>query len=222
MSNWSYPYSVSVPIRLVLADDHAIVLHGLKRLFEGHQDFDVVECCHDGSGALAAARRGCDVLVIDLRMPGTTGIDVLKILSAEHSACRTVLLTAAISDDDVVEAVKLGVHGVVLKESSPESLLECVRRVHRGEQWIDRETMSRAIGRVTRRESANREASKILTPRELEIVKMIAQGLRNRAIAERLTISEGTVKIHLHNVYEKLNIDGRLELMLYAQEKELL
>ena len=208
-------------IRIVLADDHAIVLHGLKRLFEGHLEFEVLECCRDGNEALAAARRGCDVLVLDLRMPGVTGLEVLRTLTAERHPCKIVLLTAAISDDDVVDAVQLGVHGVVLKESSPESLIECVRRVARGEQWIDREMMSRAFGRVMRRETANREASKVLTPRELEIVRMIAQGLRNKAIAERLSISEGTVKIHLHNVYEKLDIDGRLELMLYAQEKEL-
>jgi DNA-binding NarL/FixJ family response regulator len=117
--------------------------------------------------------------------------------------------------------VRLGAWGVVLKESSPETLLECVRRVYRGEQWIDRETMTRAFGHVMQREAAMREASRILTPREIEIVRMIAQGLRNRVIAERLSISEGTVKIHLHNVYEKLGIDGRLELMLYAQEKGL-
>ena len=154
-------------------------------------------------------------------MPGRTGLDVLKTLAAEKRRCRTILLTAAISDDDVVEAVRLGARGVVLKESSPETLLECVRRVYRGEQWIDRETMTRAFGHAMQREAAMREASRILTPREIEIVRMIAQGLRNRVIAERLSISEGTVKIHLHNVYEKLGIDGRLELMLYAQEKGL-
>jgi DNA-binding NarL/FixJ family response regulator len=210
------------PIRLVLADDHAIVLHGLKRLFEGHPDFRVVECCVDGEGAVEAARdESCDVLVLDLRMPGRTGLDVLKTLAAEKRRCRTILLTAAISDDDVVEAVRLGAWGVVLKESSPETLLECVRRVFRGEQWIDRETMTRAFGHAMQREAAMREASRILTPREIEIVRMIAQGLRNRVIAERLSISEGTVKIHLHNVYEKLGIDGRLELMLYAQDKGL-
>jgi DNA-binding NarL/FixJ family response regulator len=210
------------PIRLVLADDHAIVLHGLKRLFEGHPDFRVVDCWVEGEGAVAAARDDtCDVLVLDLRMPGRTGLDVLKTLAAEKRRCRTVLLTAAISDDDVVEAVRLGAWGVVLKESSPETLLECVRRVYRGEQWIDRETMTRAFGHAMQREAAMREASRILTPREIEIVRMIAQGLRNRVIAERLSISEGTVKIHLHNVYEKLGIDGRLELMLYAQEKGL-
>jgi DNA-binding NarL/FixJ family response regulator len=115
----------------------------------------------------------------------------------------------------------LGAMGVVLKESSPEILIDCVRRVHAGEQCIDRETMTRAFGRALRRESATREVAKTVTPRELEIVRMIGQGLRNKAIAERLFISEGTVKIHLHNVYEKLGLTGRLELALYARQKGL-
>ncbi len=214
--------TVPARIRLVIADDHAIVLHGLKRLFESHNDFEVIACCRRGEDALSAVRGNqCDVLVLDLRMPGLGGLEVLKTLADERCECKAVLLTATISDDDVVEAMRLGAQGVVLKEALPETLLECVRRVFRGERWIDHETLSRALGRAMRRETAMREASETLTPREIEIVRMIAQGLRNRAIAERLSISEGTVKIHLHNVYEKLQLDGRLELMLYAREKDL-
>jgi DNA-binding NarL/FixJ family response regulator len=212
----------AAPIRLILADDHSIVLDGLRRLFESQPDFTVVSCCADGESALQAVRtQPTDVLVLDLRMPGRTGLEVLKAIADEHIACRTVLLTAALKDDEVVEALRLGATGVVLKESEPSALLECVRRVHLGEQWIDRETLSRAFGRVMLRESANREAGRSLTPRELEIVRMITQGLRNKAVAERLSISEGTVKIHLHNIYEKLGVDGRLELVLFAQEKGL-
>jgi DNA-binding NarL/FixJ family response regulator len=96
-----------------------------------------------------------------------------------------------------------------------------VRRVHAGQQWIDRETMSRAFGRVVQRENAAREAARLLTPRETEIVQMVAQGLRNKGIADRMSISEGTVKIHLHNIYEKVKVNGRLELVLWAQEQGL-
>jgi DNA-binding NarL/FixJ family response regulator len=209
-------------IQLVIVDDHPIVLHGLKRLFESTEGFAVVECCASGAEAVAAARsRRFDVMLLDLRMPGQTGMDVLRLIAAEKLPGRIVMLTAAITDDEVVQAVMLGAQGVVMKESSPETLIECVRRVHLGEQWIDRETMGRAFGRVAQREEAVREAGKVLTPREIEIVRMITQGLRNKAIAERLSISEGTVKIHLHNIYEKLGVDGRLELMLYAQNKGL-
>ena len=211
-----------MPIRIVIADDHAMVLHGLKRLFDGEAEFEVVACCGNGAEALATVRGGnVDVLLLDIKMPGLSGIDVLRTLSAERLPCLTVLLTAALSDSDAVDGLRLGARGIVLKESSPDTLLECIRRVSRGEQWVDSETMTRALETVARRESMMSDPSRTLTARELEIVRMIAQGLRNKAIAERLFISEGTVKIHLHNVYEKLGLDGRLELMLHAQKQGL-
>ncbi len=198
-------------IRVVLVDDHPIVLQGLQHLFERHDEFAVVACCPDAESALATVRADPpDVLVLDLRMPGPTGLDLLRTIFNEQIPCRTVLLTAAISDEQVLDAVKLGAAGLVLKESAPETLLECVRKVHAGEQWIDRDTVTRALSSVLDREAAETEASHTLTPREIEIVRMVAQGLRNRVIAERLSISEGTVKVHLHNIYEKFGVDGRL------------
>jgi DNA-binding NarL/FixJ family response regulator len=210
------------PIRLVLADDHPIVLHGLQQLFARHGDFAVVATCADGAAAVDAVKlHHPDVLVLDLRMAPSNGLDVLRALAKEQQTCRTVLLTAAVGDDEVVEAMKLGAVGLVLKEASPETLLDCIRRVHRGEQWIERETVTRAFKRVLTREAAVSEAEATLTPREIEIVRMVSRGLRNKVIAERLAISEGTVKVHLHNIYEKFGVDGRLELVLCAQEKGL-
>src|SRR4051794_16518789 len=197
-----------------------MVLHGLKRLFDGETEFEVVECCGNGADAIAAARRGnVDVLLLDVKMPGLSGIDVLRSVSAERLNCSTVLLTAALSDADAVEGLRLGARGIVLKESSPDELLDCIRHVARGEQWVDTELMSRTMAAARR--DTPREPNRLLTAREREIVRMIAEGLRNKAIAERLSISEGTVKIHLHNVYEKLGLDGRLELMLHAQKHGL-
>src|SRR5262245_45300911 len=151
-------------------------------------------------------------------MPGSGGLGVLRALEQEGARCRTVLLTAAVTDAEVLEAVKLGASGVVLKESPPDTLVDCIRRVHEGGEWIDGDTAARA---VIAREEATRVAAGNLTPRELDIVRMIAQGLRNKTIAERLSISEGTVKVHLHNIYDKLEIGGRLELVLCAQRKGL-
>ena len=207
-------------IRVVLVDDHPIVLQGLQQLFERQPDFTVVAACAGADTALQAVRtHRPDVLILDLRMPGKSGLDLLRTINNEKLDCYSVLLTATIRDDEVVEATKLGVTGLVLKESSPETLLKCVRRVNRGERWIDQETITRAFQAVVGREEAEREVSKTLTPREIEIVKMMAEGLRNRAIGDRLGISEGTVKVHLHNVYETLGLDGRLELVLYAKQK---
>ncbi len=210
-----------MPIRIAIVDDHALVLHGLKRLFDGESEFEVVECCGNGPDAILAARTGkVDVLLLDIKMRGMSGIDVLRTLSSERLKCSTVLLTAALSDADAVEGLRLGARGIVLKESSPDELLDCIRHVARGERWVDSETMTRAMETIARRDATG-DPNRLLTARELEIVRMIAEGLRNKAIAERLSISEGTVKIHLHNVYEKLGLDGRLELMLHAQKHGL-
>ena len=210
-------------IRVVLVDDHPIVLQGLQHLFARQDDFEVAACCADAESALRVIRVDRpDVLVLDLRMPGVDGIDLLHTLNREQITCRTVLLTAAITEEQVLATMKLGASGIVLKESPPETLIECVRRVHRGEQWIDRDMVARALRTVLDREAAAREVAQTLTPREIEIVTLVAQGLRNRAIAERLSISEGTVKVHLHNIYEKLGVDGRLELVLVAQQRGLI
>ena len=211
-----------MPIRIVVADDHPIVLQGLQHLFERQPDFDVVATCVDAGTTLDAVRQHRpDVLVLDLRMPGRDGFDVLRALDRDGARCRTVLLTAAVTNAEVLEAVRLGVTGLVLKESTPDTLLACIRRVHEGGEWIDRDTASRAVRVVLASEEARREATETLTPREIEIVRMVAQGLRNRTIAERLSISEGTVKVHLHNIYEKLGVGGRLELVLCAQQRGL-
>jgi DNA-binding NarL/FixJ family response regulator len=211
-----------VAIRLVLADDHLIVLHGLQQFFERQPGFDVVASCADVDAAIDAVRvHRPDVLVLDMRLGQRSGLDVLRTLAAEGLPCRTVLLTAAVRDQEVAEAVRLGAMGLVLKESPPDRLVECLTSVHRGDPWLDRETVTRAFRRALERESAQRQAELTLTSRELEIVRMVSQGLRNRAIAERLAISEGTVKVHLHNIYEKLGVDGRLELAVRAQDQGL-
>ncbi len=205
-------------IRVVLADDHAIVLHGLESLFLAHSGFRVMACCRDGAAALDAVRRGgVDVLVIDLRMPGVGGVDVQRAIVTEGLRCRTVVLTAAHTDSELIELVQLGTHGIVLKESSPDALVDCVRRVHRGERTVPQTLVDRVRLRQLQRTTTGADDS-ALTARERDIVRLVALGRRNKAVAEALSITEGTVKIHLHNIYRKLDVEGRLELLLWAQE----
>jgi len=210
-----------VTIRLVLVDDHPIVLQGLQHLFERQGDFEVVSCCSDIDTALAAIETlRPDVLVADLRLPGRSGLELLRRVAEVKLGCRTIVLTASISSREVAEAVQLGARGIVLKESSPEGLVDCVRRVHAGETSIDPATLTAALQSVST-DVGSSDVGQTLTARELEIVRMVARGLRNKAIAVHLSITEGTVKVHLHNIYEKLGVSGRLELVLSAQEKGL-
>jgi DNA-binding NarL/FixJ family response regulator len=132
-----------------------------------------------------------------------------------------VLLTAALEDEEMIEAVRLEVHGVVLKEMAPQFLVQCIRKVHAGEHWIERRSAKQVMEKMLRRETGAREVAAVLTPREIELVQMVARGLRNKDVADKLCISEGTVKVHLHNIYEKLHVDGRMALLKYAQEKGL-
>jgi DNA-binding NarL/FixJ family response regulator len=211
-----------VPIRLILADDHPIILDGLAHLFTTNSDFDVVTRCSDGEEALAAVRRARpDILVLDVRMPRRNGIDVLREIHHERLPTRVVLLTAAITDEEVLEAVRLGVGGIVLKETAPRQLLQAVRTVADGGEYVDETSIRRALDKMLRREAGSAEATRVLTPREIEIVKMVGVGLRNKQIAEKLGISEATVKIHIHSIYQKLGISGRVELSIYARDRAL-
>jgi DNA-binding NarL/FixJ family response regulator len=210
-----------VAIRLVVADDHPLMLDGLEALFRAEGDFEVVARCRDGEETLRALREHApDVLVVDLRMPRLGGLDVLRALRAEGLATRVVVLTAALDEEDVLEAIALGARGVVLKEMASALLVKCLRRVHDGGTWLERDSAGRALDRLARREEG-REAASTLTPRELDVVRLVLSGLRNREIAERLAIGEGTVKIHLHHAYEKLGVDSRLELAVFARDKRL-
>jgi DNA-binding NarL/FixJ family response regulator len=210
-------------IRLVLADDHPIVLDGLENLFRGEPDFKVLARCLGIEDTLEVVRHHRpDVLILDLQMPGKGNLDVLRHMKAEKLPTRVVLLTATLDEDVLLEAIRLGISGVVLKEMAPEMIVRCVRKVYAGEQWLESRSYMRALETLLQREAGTREVAQILTPREIEIVRMVASNMRNKDIAKKLFISEGTVKTHLHHIFEKFQVDSREKLIIFAQEKGLL
>jgi DNA-binding NarL/FixJ family response regulator len=209
-------------IRVAIADDHPIVLDGLEQLFRLETDIDVVARCRDADEALRVIRaQKPDVLVLDLLMPGGGGLELLRAVAGDRIDTRIVLLTAAVDDDQLLEAIRLGAQGVVLKDMAPQLLVDAIREVHRNGQWLEHGLGGRALRRLLSREEKSSQVARLLSAREREIVRLVANGYRNRAIAERLSISEGTVKVHVHNVYEKLDVNGRIELALYARENGL-
>jgi len=211
-----------MPITLVIADDHPLILDAMENLFRLEKDLKVVARCLDGEAALRAVRRyQPDILVLDIQMPAKDGLVVLREMRKEKLPTRVVILTATLDQEGLADAVRFGVRGLVLKELAPKLLVECIRKVQAGELWLERRSVSSTLEKLLQRESARSEAAQVLSPREIEIIKQVAAGLRNVEIGKKLFISEGTVKIHLHNIYQKLGVDSRTKLVRYAQEKGL-
>jgi DNA-binding NarL/FixJ family response regulator len=212
-------------IRIVIADDHPIFRDGLRKLLSLEDDFEVVGEARDGNEVLEVMReKDPDVLLLDLRMPGLDGLSVLQSLKGSGCRSRIIILTASEDKNEFVQAMKLGCSGIVLKQTATELLYKSIRKVHAGEIWLDSHTTAAVMrqfaspGRVSSAERKGRERSP-LSQREREIVALVAQGFKNKEIAEKIFISEQTVKNHLHNIFDKLGVSDRLELALYAIHK---
>jgi DNA-binding NarL/FixJ family response regulator len=211
-----------MPIRIALADDHPIFLDGLVQLFRAEPDLEVVARCVDGQETLQAVRQlEPDVLVLDLRMPHGDGLEVMRQLQKIGGPTRVVLLSANLDEDSALEAIRLGARGLVLKEMAPRLLLQCIRKVHAGERWLETRSVSLAIDRLLRREQGSQRAEQLLSRREVEIARMVANGAANKEIARQLAITEGTVKVHLHKIYLKLGVANRLALARWVEGQGL-
>lgn len=212
-------------IRVLVADDHTIFREGLCRLLEAEEDITVIGEAGTGKECLALVKKlEPDILLLDLGMPEVNGLTVLSELGGPESDIRTIVLTASEEERDYVETVRRGARGIVLKAAATERLLEGIRKVHRGEIWIDQRVAADVMKAMSQPGGARamRGGRDLLTPREGEIVALVTQGLRNKEIAEKLSISEQTVKNHLQNIYDKLGVSDRLELALYALHHKLI
>lgn len=208
-------------IRIVVADDHPIVLDGVARLLRAEEEFEVVASARDGEEALRAVRSLVpDILVLDLRMPGKDGLAVLREMAVDRLSTKVVLLTA-VESDEVLVAVRLGVRGVVLKDMALSQIVDSIRAVHAGGRFIGESIAWRARHRSVERDAGNLPATKNLTPRELQVARMVADGLPSKHVAGKLAITEGTAKLHLHHIYSKLNVRGRVALIRYLQHNSL-
>jgi DNA-binding NarL/FixJ family response regulator len=216
-------------VRILIADDHPIVRDGLKKLLLLEDDFEVVGEAADGREVLEKVQElDPDVLLLDLRMPNLDGLSALQALQQTNKRTRVIVLTASEDKNEFVQAMKLGCSGIVLKQTAPDLIVKSIRKVNAGEIWLDSHTTAAVMRQFQTGTEAGgqvqggkgRERSPLST-REREIVALVAQGYKNKEMAEKMFISEQTVKNHLHNIFDKLGVSDRLELALYAIHKGL-
>lgn len=223
------PETAPSKIRVVIADDHPIVRDGLKKLLSLEEDIDVVGAVSDGRELVDRIDElRPDVILLDLRMPNLDGLGAMQTLQHTNSKARVIVLTASEDKNEFVQAMKLGCSGIVLKQTASDLIVKSIRKVHSGEIWLDSHTTAAVMrqfaapgeGAVGVSSGKSRERSP-LSAREREIVALVAQGYKNKEMAEKMFISEQTVKNHLHNIFDKLGVSDRLELALYAIHKGL-
>ena len=207
-------------IKVAVADDHPIYLLGIRSLLEPESDLTLVGDGKNGMEAMLLLERfDPDILVVDLQMPVMDGLAVLSEISKKKLRTQVIVLLDATNRDRAVRVVRAGARGVLFKEQDAALLPKSIRKVHAGEVWVDNPILSEALESLVKRPPTGEGGKKAhggLSTRELEVVRCVSMGLRNKEVADKLGVSEATVKNHLTSVYSKLGVSDRLELILYA------
>ena len=206
--------------RILIADDHPLVLSGVENVLRD-SGYDIVASVDNGDAVLdclATARP--DILLLDVNMPGKSGLDVLRTLRSRGDSRAVVLLTAWLRDADLVEALQLGVNGFMLKDGAASLLITCLNQVRNGHRWIDRSLLERGLELTLNGHADQHDALAPLTQRERAIAHLVGKGMRNKEVAQELGLTEGTVKVWLHRIYEKLGISNRTELAILTHDQQ--
>jgi NarL family two-component system response regulator LiaR len=209
-------------ITVLIADDHAVVREGLRSFLDVQEGVEVVGEAEDGEAAVAAVERLVpDVVLMDLVMPQMDGLAALRRLREISPSTRVVVLTSYAQDEKVLAAIRAGAAGYLLKDVRPPELVEAIRRAADGEAWLHPTAAARLMRELAERGAAEEADAARLTPRELEVLRLIAQGKSNKAIAAELVVSEKTVKTHVSNILAKLHLADRTQAALYAVRQRL-
>jgi two-component system NarL family response regulator len=227
MSDWDGDDPASDDIRVMICDDHALFRRGLIMVLEAEDDIEVVAEAEDGEDALEKAVEFVpDVVLMDVRMPGVDGIEATRRIAEKVPTAKILMLTVSDEEEDLYEAIKAGATGYLLKEVSIEEVAPAARAVVAGQSLISPSMASKLLGEFSNLAKRAEERTSVPTPRlterELEVLRLVAQGKSNREIAGDLYISENTVKNHVRNILEKLHLHTRMEAVMYAVREKLL
>jgi len=215
------------PIRVLVVDDHALFRRGLQMVLEQEPDIEVVGEASDGTEAVeTAAETLPDIVLMDVRMPRRGGIDACTAIHDVAPSTKIIMLTISDEEADLYDAIKAGAMGYLLKEISIEEVASAIRAVHGGQSLISPSMASKLLtefaAMVKKTDERQQVPAPRLTDREMEVLKLVAKGLNNRDIAKQLFISENTVKNHIRNILEKLQLHSRMEAVVYAVREKLL
>ncbi len=209
-------------IKLVAADPHPLSLLGLAQLLKSEPGFELLASCTTAAETIKAVwKEQPDILLVDINLPDRKGLELINELKNSSLEVMVVILTTAMDEDQTIDALRYGVKGVVLKDMPAHLLLQCLQKVADGGLWMEKESIGHAFEKMLHREAGMRRLATILTARETEVMRCVAGGLSNQQIADKLIVREGTIKIHVHNIYRKLGITNRVDLTLYAQKRGL-
>ncbi len=198
---------------VVIADRHPVVLQGLTNVLTAESGFKVVACCSDGTDCIEAIRSLVpDIAILDISLPGLTGLEILTIANSESLPTRMVFFTASVEDRELIVSAAAGAYGVILKDVAPEILVQSLREIADGQRLLPLPTVPREQGNVANTENV----LTVLTERERQIMRLVSGGLSNKEIGRRLNITDGTIKQHLHHIYQKLEISNRTVLAAFV------
>ena len=212
------------PIRILLVDDHTLFRSGIKALLQRQDDFEVVGEAGDGLEGLKRAKSlQPDVVLLDLHMPGISGREAVKLLAEEVPACNVLLLTVSEDAEDLIETIRAGARGYLLKNIETDFLLNAIRAAARGESVVSPQMTGKLMMGVRMgKEVAPQEDDKEkLSPREKDIIALLAKGVSNKEMANTLNVAESTIKIHVQNILKKLHLSSRVQAAVYAVEHGL-
>lgn len=205
------------PIRLIIVDDHPVVRAGLKGMLTNQPDLHIVGEANDGAAAVAlTARLQPDVVLMDLRMPGSDGVSAIKAIKAQHLSSQILVLTTYDSDADIIPAISAGATGYLLKDTPTNELAQAIRAAARGESVLAPTVATRLMKRM------RTPAHNKLSGREIQVLNLVSQGLSNKQISRQLHISQATVKTHLIHIFKKLDVDDRTAAVTVALKEGIL
>ena len=202
---------------VVIADRHPVVLQGLTNVLRAESGFKVVASCSDGPNCIEAIRRLVpDIAILDISLPGLTGLEILTIVNSEGLSTRLVFFTASVEDRELVISAAAGAYGVILKDVALEILVQSLRQVADGQRLLPLPPSDQTLPREQRNVANTENVLSVLTDRERQIMRLVSEGLSNKEIGRRLNIVDGTIKVHLHNIFQKLEISNRTVLAALA------